>query len=344
MRTYSPKQIALLSSILITLIFIAAHSINLINPKPQLPWIIPVVVLVFFGTCYFIVFSFVENFIHNKIKLIYRAIHRLKTKKGDEDKLDMGVDVLSEVKDEVLNWARDKKKEIDELKNQEAFRREFIGNLAHELKTPIFSIQGYILTLLEGGLEDPNVNRDFLNRAARGVERMTRLIEDLDLVSKIESQKMDLSFEKFNLAELVEEVIDSLELKAKAKHIKLKLLQEKPILVYADRDKTEQVFINLIANSINYGKQNGKTEIRFFDLDENIMVEVADDGIGISKENLPRLFERFYRVDKSRSRNAGGTGLGLSIVKHIIEGHNQTLDVRSTEKVGSTFSFTLSKV
>lgn len=289
----------------------------------------------------------IERLIYRKIKLIYRTMHKLKV--NDTVKMrevNMGSDILSEVNADVQKWASEQGAEIQELKKQERFRREFIGNLAHEVKTPIFNIQGYLFTLLEGGLEDPQINRDYLERADKNLDRLIDLVNDLDVITKLESDAELLKMDKFNIVEEVEDVFGSLERKAKEKNIQLtfqKASAKKPKMVVGDRSKINQVITNLIANSINYGRENGITEVRFYDLDQNLLIEIADNGIGIAAEHLARLFERFYRVDKSRARNAGGTGLGLAIVKHIIDAHNQTINVRSTEGVGTTFSFTLKK-
>jgi two-component system phosphate regulon sensor histidine kinase PhoR len=244
-----------------------------------------------------------------------------------------------------MNWAESRIREIRDLQEKDSFRKEFVGNLSHELKTPIFSIQGYILTLLEGALEDPDNNRKFLLKAAKSVDRITALLEDLDQITKIESGNLKLNKSRFDIVELTREVLESLEHKARKSDISLKINQpgQPPIMVLGDRPKIAQVLTNLVVNSINYGNEGGNTKIRFYDMDENILVEVADNGLGMSEEHLPRIFERFYRVDKSRSRNVGGSGLGLAIVKHIVEAHNQSINVRSTEGAGSTFSFTLEK-
>ena len=283
----------------------------------------------------------VERFIYKKIKVIYRTIHNLKLKKVDSSKEFN----LTQIQTEVEDWDKLNKEEIDRLKGLENYRREFVGNLSHELKTPIFNIQGYLLTLLEGGLEDPNINVNYLEKASKSVERMISLIEDLDDISKLESGVIEMDIEKVDLVKLITEVISSLELKANNNNISISFLEmpSKPIWVNIDANGINQVLVNLIVNSIKYGKENGETLIRFFDMHENILVEVADNGRGIAAEHLPRLFERFYRIDKSRARESGGTGLGLSIVKHIIEAHSQTINVRSTVDVGSTFSFTLKK-
>tara|TARA_B100000809_G_C15139130_1_gene532121 strand:- start:4969 stop:5994 length:1026 start_codon:yes stop_codon:yes gene_type:complete len=283
----------------------------------------------------------VERFIYKKIKVIYRTIHDLKLKKVDDSKEFS----LTQIQTEVEDWDKLNKEEIDRLKGLENYRREFVGNLSHELKTPIFNIQGYLLTLLEGGLHDPKINVNYLERASKSVDRMISLIEDLDDISKLESGMIELDVEKTDLVKLIKEVISSLEVKAQNCNVKLTFVDvpTKSIWVNIDKDGINQVLVNLIVNSIKYGKENGETLIKLFDMDENMLIEVADNGQGIEKQHLSRLFERFYRVDKSRARLSGGTGLGLSIVKHIIEAHNQTINVRSTPEVGSTFSFTLKK-
>jgi two-component system phosphate regulon sensor histidine kinase PhoR len=288
----------------------------------------------------------VEKFIYKKIKLIYRTIHNLKLGAGENAKdFNINTDVLSEVKTEVENWDKTNKEEINRLKGLETYRREFVGNVSHELKTPIFSIQGYLLTLLEGGLEDPNINVNYLQRANKSVDRMIALIDDLDEITKLESGSIDMNLSKVDLSALIVEVIHALEIKAKKEKVNLVFANEplKPVWVIADAARINQVLVNLIVNSIKYGKEGGETRIKFFDMGDNILVEVADNGQGIAEEHLSRLFERFYRTDKGRDRNSGGTGLGLSIVKHIVEAHNQTINVRSTLDVGSTFSFTLKK-
>ena len=288
----------------------------------------------------------IEQFIYKKIKLIYRTIHTLKLKK-DEALADFSLDkdVISQVREEVIEWDKKNKQEIESLKETESYRREFVGNVSHELKTPIFSIQGYLLTLLEGGIFDEKINVDYLERANKSVDRMIALIEDLDVISKLESGVIEMNIKKINLIEVTMDVVTSLETKAfeKSIHIKIQNSLNKPVWVMADEEKINQVLVNLIINSIKYGKENGETIIKFHDLDENILIEVSDDVQGIEEKHHKRLFERFYRTDRGRARNSGGTGLGLAIVKHIIEAHHQTINVRSSIDVGSTFSFTLKK-
>lgn len=296
-----------------------------------------------FFVSYIFSYIFIERFLYGRIKLIYKNILQLKTQKSNDLKISMNEDVLGAVSDNVQSWASNKSEEIKKLREQEQFRKEFIGNLAHELKTPIFSIQGYILTLLEGGMDDEKVNKEFLERAAKGVDRMTAIVEDLDTIMKIESNRMSLDIKKNDILDISKDIIEALEYRSEEKNISIKFKEsyDSPIYVKCDKGRIEQVLTNLLSNAIYYSEEGDEIEIRFYKMDKNLLVEVSDNGIGIDSEHLPRLFERFYRVDKSRSRHQGGTGLGLAIVKHIIEAHNQTIDVRSTPDVGSTFSFTL---
>lgn len=300
---------------------------------------------------FFVFWLIVERFINNKIRIIYRIISNKKITDENQYKFKITEDVLSRLTNDTMIFAEKQSSKIEELKQQAEFRKEFLGNLAHELKTPVFSIQGYILTLLEGGLEDEKVNRDFLERALNGVDRISHLLSDLDEISKYEFDQQNIKYKKFDIVKVAQNLIKQLEQNAATKNIKLSFQKNyDPIFVNADESKIQQVFTNLLSNSISYGKEGGKTTIRFHKVDElnssakgSILVEVADDGLGIEEKHLPRLFERFYRVEKSRARNIGGSGLGLSIVKHIIEAHGQTIKVRSTEGVGSTFSFTLDR-
>ena len=344
----TPRQFSILAAFMLSLLSVVIVELTLylsgviINQRYILIMFFVLLLLV-----YWVIYYLLEKLITQKISLLYRTIHNFKINRGDFP-LNMNADVLGKTEKEVLGWVEKSREEIEKLTLQEEFRREFLGNLSHELKTPIFSIQGYILTLLEGGLEDENINRAFLERASKGVDRVTGIIEDLDVITKIESEELKLNATKVNIVDLAKEIVESLEIKAQKRNVSLSLDWKRAgspeINVLCDKDKIGQVLGNLINNSINYGVENGHTEVRFFDLEDNILIEVSDDGIGIEEEHLPRLFERFYRVDKSRARNEGGTGLGLAIVKHLVEVHGQTIDVRSTVGQGSTFSFTLKKV
>ena len=282
----------------------------------------------------------VDTFIYNKIKLIYKNISANKAKPG----YLAGVD-LNQVDEDVSEWNENRENEIEKLEIRESYRRQFVGNVAHELKTPIFNIQGYIDTLLDGAIEDSNINRKFLERANKSVSRMIYIVEDLDAITKLEGGKIEIEEEPVDVIELILDVVDQLEMKAKKRNINL-LIKDPRLsryMVEADVEKIKQVLINLIVNAIKYGNEGGEVFVRTFDMDENILVEVADNGKGIPQKHLSKIFERFYRVDKSRDREHGGSGLGLSIVKHIIEAHNQSINVRSTIGTGSTFSFTLKK-
>jgi two-component system phosphate regulon sensor histidine kinase PhoR len=298
-----------------------------------------------FGITTFLVFLFfIEKFLNNKITLIHKIIKKEKFSATKRKRIKLSDDVLEELTKETKIWATERRKEISKLREQAEFRTEFLGNLAHELKTPVFSIQGYILTLLEGGLEDESVNREFLLRASKGVDRMTDILEDLDEITRLESDRTKLNLKNFDIVELAKDVIDGLQQRADTKNISLRFGKDySPIMVNADKGKISQVLTNLISNSISYGNETGETIIRFNRNGDSIMVEIADNGPGIEEGQVPRLFERFYRVDKSRARHIGGSGLGLAIVKHIIESHGHGINVRSTVGVGSTFSFELDK-
>ena len=285
------------------------------------------------------VFSYfiIRNYIQRKINILYRSIQKQKTL--NESTLD-----IEKAEKEVSDWILERQAEIEHLKDTENFRREFLGNVSHELKTPIFNIQGYVLTLLEGVLEDKDINRKYLERTQKSVERMISIVEDLSNISNMESNKETLKLEKFDVVSTCLNVMESLEKKAEKNNITINFDKiYAPSFVVANENKISQVLMNLIHNSIIYGKDGGETKVKIFDMDKQFLIEVSDNGIGIDQEDVDRLCERFYRVDSARSIAKGGTGLGLSIVKHIIELHNQTLNIRSTLGEGSTFSFTLQK-
>jgi two-component system phosphate regulon sensor histidine kinase PhoR len=298
-------------------------------------------ILIFFYT--------IEFFIYKKIKLIYKTIHSLKTQKYDArlSNFDWRSDPISNMNREVINWARDQKEQMEQLKKLADFRKEFLGNVSHELKTPIFNIQGYLHTLIDGAIDDPDVNLRFLQKAAKSADRLSDLVADLLAISQLESGELLMDIDKFDINALVKDVYEQLEVRAKDRGISL-LIKEgcnKPFMVMGDKYRIRQVIVNLILNSIKYGKDYGTTTAGYYDMDENILIEIGDNGEGIPQEHLPRIFERFYRVDKSRARESGpgGTGLGLAIVKHIIEAHGQSINVRSTVGMGTTFGFTLKK-
>lgn len=298
-----------------------------------------------FVLSYFIIYNFMQVFIYRKIKLIYKSIHHLKLGKESAYGEYLSDDPVNEVEKEVSDWAVSKRREIDELKRMEQFRKEFLANVSHELKTPLFSLQGYIHTLLDGALEDEKVNKMFLEKSANSLERLCSLVDDLGEITQLERGEISIMPEPFDINKLVKEVFDAMEMKAQQKGITFHIKKgtDSAFYVLADRERIRQVITNLVDNSIKYGKTNGETTAGFYDMDENILIEISDTGLGIGEEHLPRLFERFYRIDKHRSRDVGGTGLGLAIVKHIVEAHKQIINVRSTQGIGSTFGFTLKK-
>ena len=347
MRLDKPEVLAFYAALLLMVMGVASYFLmDAVLPSKPAHWLLALLSLGFSALGMFLfIWRVTERFISEKVKLIYKNIHELKMGSEEEEQELAESTDLEQVRKEVTEWAEERSKELLELREREAYRREFIGNVSHELKTPIFNIQGYLLTLLDGALDDPEINIKYLKRANKSVERMINIVQDLELITKLESGTMELDWREFDLVEVAGDVLDMLEDKAHKRSIKLKLKRNKqPIWVKADQQRIEQVFINLLNNSIKYGKKDGGTvEVRFFDMHENILVEVSDNGLGIPEKDIPRVFERFYRVDKSRARDAGGSGLGLAIVKHIVEAHKQSINVRSAENVGSTFSFTLRK-
>tara|TARA_X000000368_G_scaffold334387_1_gene271817 strand:- start:1203 stop:2207 length:1005 start_codon:yes stop_codon:yes gene_type:complete len=332
MKINNPIKIAVFLSIVIfafviTIFYIAEDTLSIIYS-----------LIVFFLSIIGLIYYVVKKFFHEKIKVIYKNIYKFK---GTSSILDLDID---NVEKEAEQWADAKEAELNAYRRDENYRREFLGNVSHELKTPIFNIQGYVQTLLSGGLHDSNINMKYLERANKSVDRMINIVDDLEVISRLETEQSVLDIQSFNIVLLVKDVFDALEMKASQMNIVLELANEAQTdFVMGDRDKIQQVFMNLISNSIKYGKDGGTTKVSFFDMERNMLIEVADDGIGIDSGSLDRLFERFYRVDKNRSREIGGTGLGLAIVKHILEGHNQQINVRSSIGVGSTFSFILEK-
>ena len=348
LKNPTPKQLALFSSLVITSILLLILLLFLFL-KPNIfsySSLLVLMILMFFVT--YITIRFVlKYFIYRRIKLIYKHIHEVKLGKNHKPNVvDMEDHIIDQVDKEVQEWASQKQMEITKLKTTAEYRRNFVGNVAHELKTPIFAIQGYILTLLEGGLYDEKVNVNYLQRASNNVDRLNTIIEDLDAIYKLESGQRRMNKSLFNIRELADEVFQDLEIMARDKSQKLVFKEgaDKGFPVKADREHIRQVLTNLVSNAINYGKVGGTTKISFYDMDDNILIEISDNGQGIPKEVLPRVFERFFRVETSRSRVLGGSGLGLAIVKHIIEAHEQTVNVRSQPGLGSTFNFTLEKV
>ncbi len=299
---------------------------------------------IFFFFFSFLIIQFrVKHFIYNQVKKIYNDVSLLDASTLHPRHITTDMDSLTR---EVEKFANTKKLEIETLKVREAYRKEFMGNVAHELKTPLFTVQGYILTLLDGAMKDKSVRKKYLQRASKGVDRLIYIVKDLDMITKLEMGDLNLHKEQFNIIELVQNVFDLLEMKAAKKNITLTFDRNysNSIFVFADRERIQQVISNLIVNSIKYGKEAGTTEVSIEDLIKNkVIVRITDNGEGIAKEHLTRIFERFFRVDKSGSRKEGGSGLGLSIVKHILEAHGEKIYVESEPEVGSEFSFTLEK-
>jgi len=342
MKSLEPQKIAGFVSLGFLFLAIIFFVVNYFSPG--LYYSLAISIPVFFALSYSLVNYFINSFIYSKIKPIYKTIHGFKPAKENHGQ-ETTDDIFSSVNREVASWMENKTQEINQLKQMEKYRKEFLGDVSHELKTPIFNIQGYILTLLDGGLDDPNINMLYLKRTEKSIDRMISIIDDLLTISKLESGELELNPEAFNLYQMIDDVFDLQEISANEKEVKLKIGKnvDRSTLVMADKKRMFQVVSNLIVNSINYGKKNGSTEVNFYDMDNRILIEVKDTGIGIAEKDLPRVFERFYRADKSRSREQGGTGLGLAIVKHIIEAHKQRINVSSTTGKGTSFTFTLEK-
>jgi two-component system, OmpR family, phosphate regulon sensor histidine kinase PhoR len=345
MKNVSPRKIGLYVA-LITSLSAGAVSIPLLiygknNDWPTTGLLIALVFIAAFLSVYFLV----KVFIVSKISAIYKVVGSKKIPDKElHKKADKGtvIDEAQAAAEKYAGLTKDAE-EIDHLKRLEKYRKEFLGNVSHELKTPIFNIQGYVMTLLDGGLDDPVINRSYLERTEKSINRMIAIVQDLEAISRLESGEMDLEYDNFNLIQLVREVFEMQEIRAKQKRIRLEIDNsfDNTIMVHADRKRIFDVINNLVVNSITYGQDDGKTIIHFYDMNELVLIEVSDTGIGIEEKHLPRLFERFYRIDKARSRDLGGTGLGLAIVKHIIEAHGQKITVQSEVGKGSSFTFTL---
>lgn len=340
-KNFSPRQLSALTALIISIP--VSVGIGLMENS----WGATIIsfVIVFTGAYLLVDFIF-QRFIYRKIKLIYKIIYRTKASKKEEMyyKYILPQKSIDEVREDVEAWAVKQKREIESLKKNEIFRKEFLQNLSHEFKTPVFAIQGYIDTLLQGAMENPDVNRRFLEKASRNVERLVNLIQDLDEISRLERGELRLNKRNFVIQDVIREAYENFSLKAEQQHITFSFKKgcEQPRTVYADRDKILQVLLNLVENSIKYGKVNGSIVASIYNTDEkNVLVEISDDGMGIPEQHLPRVFERFYRTQEGRSRNVTGSGLGLAICKHIIEAHGHSIHIRSKENVGTTVGFTL---
>jgi two-component system, OmpR family, phosphate regulon sensor histidine kinase PhoR len=341
-KNLSPKELsaftALVLSIPISLGFFIIHK----------NWITGLVsfVLIFFGS-YFLILSIIQNFIYRKIKLIYKFIHQIKASKKEEMyyKYILPKKSIDEVREDVEAWAEQRSSEIESLKQNETFRKEFLQNLSHEFKTPVFAIQGYVDTLLQGALENPETNKRFLEKTAKNTERLVTLLKDLDEISKLERGELKLHKQYFVIQDLIKEVFESLFWKAEQQNISFSLKKgcEQPLTVFADKEKIRQVLSNLVDNSVKYGRHGGNIVASAYNTDDkNILIEISDDGMGINEKYIDRVFERFFRTTEGRGRDIMGSGLGLSICKHIIEAHGHSIHVRSKENIGTTIGFTLS--
>lgn len=342
-KTKKTYRFALYSSMYITLFLTFFIGLFLYYTNKLDLWLITLFSLVCYGFCFVVIQFRVEKFIYKRVKKIYDDVSLLESTSFKKEAITTDMATLTK---EVEKFARDKKLEIETLRVREAYRKEFIGNISHELKTPLFTVQSYILTLLDGAGADENIREKYLNRASKGVDRLIYIVNDLDMITKLEVGNLNLNYTNFNIIEVVQNVFDLFEMKANKKNITLTLDRdyEKGLLVYADKERIQQVVTNLVVNSIKYGQKDGTTEISVEPLIKNkLIVRVTDNGEGIHEDHLPRLFERFYRVDKSGSRQEGGSGLGLAIVKHIVEAHDERIYVESEVGVGSEFSFTLEK-
>jgi len=341
MKPVAPQRIAGY----ITLSFLVlAIAFLLVTTLFQNGWLALLISIpVFTVLIFYLVNYFINAFIYAKIKPIYKTIHNFKPSLKSVSALKD--DVFSEVNREVGEWMKGQIQEVQKLRQLEQYRKEYLGNVSHELKTPIFNIQGYIMTLLDGGLEDPNINKLYLERTEKSIDRMISIISDLEAIAKLESGELEMEKEVFNLYQLIEDVFELQEIRARDRKVALRFGKslDRHTMVLADKQRIFQVLSNLVVNAIHYSNEGGNATVSFDDMDKLVLVQVRDSGVGIPAAELPRIFERFYRVDKSRSREQGGTGLGLAIVKHIIEAHGQTINVSSTPGKGSSFTFTLEK-
>jgi two-component system phosphate regulon sensor histidine kinase PhoR len=340
-KNISPRQLAAFTA------FVLSLPIGVLIGYVEKSWWIGLVffAIIFAGS--FLLISFMlERFIYRKIKLIYKFIYKTKATKREETyyKYVLPQKSIEEVSEDVEAWAIKNEEELEMLRRNEQFRKEFLQNLSHEFKTPVFAIQGYVDTLLSGALGNPDVNKKFLEKTAKNVDRLTHLLNDLDEISKLERGELVLYKQNFVIQELVKDVFESLSVKADRMNIQCSIKKgcESPLTVFADKEKMRQVITNLVENSIKYGKKSGNITASMYKTDgKHILIELSDDGIGISEKNLPRIFERFYRTDEGRSIDVTGSGLGLSICKHIIEAHGQAIHVRSRVDIGTTIGFTL---
>lgn len=340
-KNLSPKQLSFYTALAL------AVPVSILLYAVEKRWMFAVISFLILLAGAYVLISFVlDNFIYRKIKLIYKFIYQTKATKREETyyKYILPKKSIGEVTEDVEAWAQENRKQVEQLKANEQFRREFLQNLSHEFKTPIFTIQSYVDTLLQDEPDNPVLRRKFLEKTAKNVDRLTNLLADLDEISSLERGELVLVKTNFVIQDLLKDTFESISIKAEPKSIRFSIKKgcEAPIVVHADKERIRQIVLNLFENAIKYGKQNGSIKAGIYRTDDKrILIEISDDGVGIAEKNLPRIFERFYRTDVGRSMDATGSGLGLAICKHIIEAHNQTIHIRSTQDVGTTIGFTL---
>ena len=340
-KNLTPKQLAALTALLLASLIALSIFILFSNAKLCITYFI-----VSFVGIYFLLDQILEYFIYRKIKLIYKLISQTKATKREEayQKYILPQKGIDDVREDVEAWAIQKTKEIQELQSNEAFRKEFLQNLSHEIKTPIFAIQGYLELLGDGAMEDAVTGPKFVQQAQSNVQRLVQLLSDVDSITNLEINKDPILKQSFIIQDIISEAVNNLSVKWLKKNIQFQFKKgsETPTYVFADKNKIYQVIVNILSNAAKYGKIDGQTTASIYKMEDvKILIEIGDDGIGIDEEHLPRLFERFYRTDDARAREIGGTGLGLAICKHIVEAHGETIHVRSKVNVGTTFGFTL---
>ena len=343
MKIYSASRLSLFISFIITLLTGLVLILN--SPGGELNLLMLASLPVLFVLAYFTVLRLLHVCIYDKINPVVKTTYESPEAPVQTSVQNHSEEGQNDSRSEVDKWTKKQVHELERLKDLEKYRKEFVGNVSHELKTPIFNIQGYILTLLEGGIDDPKINKLYLERTEKNIDRMISIVQDLESITKLESGELTLNIEVFDIVRMVDEVFELEHMLADESRITLEFADKpgQPVMVRGDKQRIMEVLTNLVANAIKYGKRKGSVWISFKDRDNILMVEVRDNGIGIARKDLPRIFERFYRVDKSRSREQGGAGLGLSIVKHIIEAHGQTISVKSDSGEGTTFTFTVEK-
>lgn len=342
----TPRKIAILAALVVIASILGSNWVFSTILYRESQTTVKILVSIVTGLITFgIISKVISTFLENRVKHLFQIIHKPENPESKELKLNQSQPLLEQVEVEVSKYLKSQNQELNTLRDLEKYRQDFVGNVAHELKTPIFNIQGYVHTLKDGAMDDPEVNKLYLQRASDNIDRMIKIIEDLDTVYKLESNQLKLEWQDIDIQSFVETMKEEIKLVAKEKSIAVTIESDlsDDIKVKADTDYLRQVFINLLENSVKYGKENGETIIKLIDLDQNVLIEIQDDGPGIESKHQRHIFDRFYRVDKARSRQAGGSGLGLSIVKHILEAHGQSIKVRSTPGTGSVFSFTLAK-